>query len=83
MLRRVRHSYQLLDRRGCLVAGGGEVFDDQHPAALACPNLDTISTAEPVEAPAIAAPVVSATDTRTAGKSWQTKQLRTEDGSTP
>lgn len=48
MLRRIRPGYQLLDRSGLLVAGSGELVDDQHAAALACPNMDTISVAEPV-----------------------------------
>lgn len=62
MLRRVRPGYQILHRNGCLFAGSGEVFDDQHQAAQACPNIETISTpevaAEPVAAPAPIAPAV-------------------------
>jgi len=58
MLRRVRAGYQLLARNGCLYAGSGETFDDQSEAALACPNIESVSTIEPtapVEAPKVEA----------------------------
>ena len=42
-LLRIHQGFQLLDRQGHLVAGGGELVDSDHPAVREHPDIDGIA----------------------------------------
>ena len=59
---RIRKGEQLLDRRGNLVAGSGEIVAADHPAVLEHPDITRIAYREAELQDTAAAPAVSDAD---------------------